>query len=177
MFAEQIVKNGFPQAGDYYNRGRAGKSFCTSPSPIGTRWEQVHAVMALAELYWATGKTDYKTAFENIWWSIAEFDCHNTGGFTTNERAGCNQYKEGWIEACCSVAWQVMTVEMLKICGYSVVADVLEYTYFNALRGAQDISGKWSTYHTGMRGKRRTMETNGYCISNGQSRSKTDDRI
>ncbi len=152
--AKYVVDDGFSKAGDYYRRGLAGEKFCTSPSRDGRRWERVHAIMGLAELYWATGDEIYKKAFENMWWSIAELDCHNTGGFTTNEGAGGNPYAAGMIEACCTVAWEAMTVEMLKMNGNSVAADILEYTYYNALRGAQDISGEWNSYNVGMRGKR-----------------------
>ncbi len=152
--AKYVVDEGFSKAGDYYRRGLAGEKFCTSPTPDSRRWERVHAIMGLAELYWATGDESYKKAFENMWWSIAELDCHNTGGFTTNEAASGNPYAAGMIEACCTIAWEAMTVEMLKMNGNSVAADILEYTYYNALRGAQDISGKWNSYNVGMRGRR-----------------------
>lgn len=152
--AKQIVEKGYLRYGDFLNRALAGKDFYNTEYFQAGRWERLHSVMALAELYWLTGREDYRKAFEQIWWSIARTDIHNTGGFSTDETAMGNPYAEGSIETCCTIAWQAMSVEMLKMTGNSVVADMLELSQFNAAYGSWDVSGRWNTYHTGMIGQR-----------------------
>lgn len=153
--AEQIVQEGFSRYGQFVQRALAGKDYYATDNRDGARWERLHPIMGLAELYWLTGNPDYRKAFEQIWWSIAGSDIHNTGGFSTSEMAIGNPYTEGAIETCCTVAWQALSVEMLKMTGNSVVADMLELAQLNAAYASWDPSGNWSTYHTGMIGQRR----------------------
>ncbi len=153
--AKQIVNHGFHRYGDYLNRALAGKEFYLADSKDGVRWERLHVIMALAELYWITGEENYRNAFEQIWWSIAKTDIHNTGGFSTNVACCGNPYADGWIETCCNVAWQALSVEMLKMTRNPVVADMLELSQLNTAYGSWDLSGLWSTYHTGTFGVRR----------------------
>jgi DUF1680 family protein len=153
--SRQIVTQGFLRYGDYLNRALAGKEFYQTESRDGNRWERLHTIMALAELYWLTGEEKYRKAFEFTWWSIAKTDIHNTGGFSTYEAASGNPYADGWIETCCTVAWQAMSVEMLKMTRNPVIADMLELAQLNAAYGSWDLSGSWSTYHTGTVGERR----------------------
>jgi DUF1680 family protein len=152
--AKQMVDEGFLRYGDYVNRAMEGKNFFETEWRDGNRWERLHAIMALAELYWITGDKTYHKAFEQIWWSIAEHDIHNTGAFSTHEKATGNPYEDGPVETCCTVAWQALSVEMLKMTGNSIVADMLELAQFNSAYGSWDISGSWNTYHTGSFGKR-----------------------
>jgi len=166
QLARQIIEEELPKAGDYLNAALTGKEFYQSnaiemkPSPIprvagiNPRWESLHTIMALPELYWLTGDERYSRAFEHIWWSIAEFDRHNTGGFSSAEKAGGNPYAAGAIETCCTVAWAALSVEMLKMTGNSVVADELELTLTNAIYGYQSRDGSWCTYDTPMNGRR-----------------------
>lgn len=153
--AKQIVNQGFLRYGDFLNRALAGKEFYQNGREEGVRWERLHVIMALAELYWLTGEDNYRIAFEHIWWSIAKTDIHNTGGFTTNESCRGNPYMDGWIETCSCVAWQALSVEMLKMTRNPIVADMLELAQLNTASGSWDLSGLWSTYHTGTFGLRR----------------------
>ena len=73
-----------PLAGDYLRSGLAGREFYETPKP---RWESLHPIMGMAELYWITGEDRYRTAFEGIWWSIVKLDRHNNGGFSSGEKA------------------------------------------------------------------------------------------
>ena len=141
-----------PLAGDYLRKGLAGKKFYQTPKP---RWESLHPIMALAELYWITGDDDYRAAFENLWWSMVEFDRHNGGGFTSGERATGNPYDLKPIETCCTIAWAAMSVEMLKLTGNSIVADELELSTLNSIVGMHSCTGRWATYDTPMKGIRR----------------------
>ena len=155
--AVQIVEDEFPQEGDYLRLSIAGKEMFEFPHKADSdfrRWENLHIIMGLVEMFWITGNEDYRQAFEHIWWSIVEHDRHNTGGYSTNEAAVGNPYAIGAIETCCVIAWNAMTVEMLRLTGNSVVADELELTFINSIMGYQDPSGKWCTYHTPMDGVR-----------------------
>ena len=138
-------------AGDYLRTALAGEEFYATPKP---RWESLHPIMGMAELYWLTGEVDYRTAFEHIWWSIVKLDRHNNGGFTSGEKAQGNPYHRAAIETCCTVAWLAMSVEMLRMTGSSVVADEIELATLNSGFGLHSRSGRWVTYNTPMDGVR-----------------------
>jgi DUF1680 family protein len=141
-----------PPSGDYVRQALAGKEFWECPKP---RWESLHAVQGIAELYFLTGEPRYREAFEQIWWSIAEGDRHNTGGFSSGETATGNPYDPGAIETCCTVAWMALSVDMLRMTGDPMVADELEWSTWNAALGAQHPEGRWWTYNTPMVGERK----------------------
>jgi uncharacterized protein len=150
--AQQIVDEfEAPGAGDYLRNALQGREFYTTPKP---RWESLHAIMGLAELYRITGKEDYRKAFEQIWWSIVKFDRHNNGGFSSGEQAVGNPYSDGAIETCCTIAWIATSVEMLRTTGNSIVADEIELSTLNSVVGLHSPDGKWSTYNTPMDGLR-----------------------
>ncbi len=140
-----------PPAGDYLRLALEGREFWESPKP---RWESLHPIMGLAELHYATGEEKYKTGLERLWWSMAKGDRHNSGGFTSGEKATGNPYDAGAIETCCTVAWMALSVEMLRITGDSKVADELELSTWNGGLGAISPSGRWVTYNTPMDGQR-----------------------
>ena len=140
-----------PNAGDYLQTALAGKAFYQCRKP---RWESLHPILALAELHRATGNADHRKAFEQLWWSIAEHDRHNNGGFSSGEQAQGNPYHPGAIETCCTIAWMAMSVEMLKLTGNPAVADELELSTLNQVVGLHSPDGKWSTYNTPMDGQR-----------------------
>ena len=154
--SRQMIDEALLSYGNYLKLGVAGKPFHRATGFDSRRWERVHILSAMPHLYWVTGDEDYRNSYETLWWSILESNCHNTLGFTTDEVAIGDTYGRGNIETCCAVAYNAMSVDMLKLTGNSVVADVMEVMHLNALRGAQDISGKWSTYHTGTEGIRKS---------------------
>ena len=141
-----------PLAGDYVGTALAGKEFYDTPKP---RWESLHPIMGMLELYFLTGEQSYREAFEHIWWSIAKLDRHNNGGFTSGEKAQGNPYHLGAIETCCTIAWVAMSVEMLRLTGNSVVADEIELSTLNSVVGLHSQSGRWVTYNTPMDGVRK----------------------
>jgi uncharacterized protein len=138
-------------AGDYFRLALAGKSLHEMPRP---RWESLHAILSLVEFYHITAEEQYRAAFENIWWGIVEHDRHNNGGFSSGEQATGNPYDPGMIETCCTIAWSVMSAEMLKLSASSIAADELELTLFNSILGMHSASGRWATYNTPMDGAR-----------------------
>jgi hypothetical protein len=141
-----------PPSGNYIEGSLAGRPFYQLPKP---RWEGLHAVEGVAELYFITGDDRYRRAFEQIWWTIDEFDRHNTGGFSSGEQAQGNPYDMGAIETCCTIAWMAISLDMLRMTGDSRVADELELSTFNAVFGAQQADGRWWTYNTPMNGDRK----------------------
>jgi DUF1680 family protein len=127
----------------------AGGEFYNGPRP---RWETLHDVQAIAELYFITGQASYRQAFEQIWRSIRQFDRHASGGFTSGEAATGNPFDPRYIETCGTVAWMSLSIDMLRITADSTVADELELSLFNAILGAQSADGRLWTYHTPMGG-------------------------
>jgi DUF1680 family protein len=141
-----------PPSGDYVRAALAGKAFYQTRKP---RWESLPGMQAIAELYFITGEQKYRRAFERLWWSIAEHDRHNGGGFSSGEQATGNPYDPRPIETCCTVAWTALTVDYLRLSGDARAADELELSTWNAVLGAQNASGRWWTYNTPMDGERR----------------------
>ena len=145
-------KHGEFLCGDYVNQALSDTPFFKTPKP---RWESLHPIMALAELYWITGQEKYSKAFQQIWWSIVELDRHNNGGFSSGEQAQGNPYHQGAIETCCTIAWVALSIEMLKLTGNPIVADEIELSTLNSILGLHSKSGRWVTYNTPMDGVRR----------------------
>ncbi len=138
-------------AGDYLQAPLDGKEFSQTPKP---RWESLHPIMGLVELYYLTSDESCRKAFESLWWSMLKGDRHNNGGFSSGEKATGNPYDTGAIETCCTVAWMAMSVEMLRLTGDSIVADELELSMLNSGLGMMSPSGRWVTYDTPMDGVR-----------------------
>jgi len=141
-----------PPSGDYVRQSIAGTPFWKLPKP---RWEGLHGVQAIAELYFLTGDEKYRRAFEQIWWTILEGDRHSTGGFSSGEQATGNPYDPRAIETCCTVAWMAITLDYLRLSGDSRAADELELSTWNGILGAQNPDGRWWTYNTPMDGERK----------------------
>lgn len=152
QLAEQIVDEfaavddaGVLLTGNYLEGALAGMEFFESPKP---RWESLHPIMALAELYTITGNERYREAFERIWWSIADCDRHSTGGFSSGEKANGDPFVFNGIETCCTIAWIALGIEMLRLTGDARVADELEFSTLNSVIGLHSVSGRWVTYDT-----------------------------
>ncbi len=152
-FCERLVADlEVPPAGDYLRQALNGVEFWQMPKP---RWESLHPIEGLLELYAATGDAHYRRAVEHIWWSIVSTDVHNTGGFSTWEQAMGSPYKEGPIETCCVIAFMALSADVLRLSGKSIVADTLELATLNSSMGSFSPSGRWSTYDTPVAGCKR----------------------
>ena len=119
------------------------------------RWELLHAVQALAQMWRITGEEHWRSDFCKLWSRIREGDRHNTGGITTGEKLCGDPFAEGPVETCCTIAWMAICMDMLDIEDCPQAADELELSLWNALLGAQHYDGSWFTYDTPMRGYRR----------------------
>ncbi len=139
-------------AGDYLRTGLNGVEFFKTPRP---RWESLHCLQGLVELWRITGDERYRTAFEHHWRSILKTDIHNAGSFSSGEQASGNAFAPGAIETCCTVAWMALTTDMLHLTGDPAVADELERSTLNGALAAQHPSGRWWTYDTPMNGARK----------------------
>lgn len=138
--------------GDFINASLSGVEFYKMEKP---RWESLHCIQAIYEMYKITGDEKYRKAFENIWWSILKTDRHNTGGFSSGEQAQGNPYDLRAIETCCTVAWTALSVDMLKLTDNSYVADEIELSLLNGILGAQHPSGRYFVYNAPMIGVKR----------------------
>ena len=141
-----------PPAGDYLRLAARGVEFHKIPKP---RWESLHPMIGLAELFRITGDNAYRQALVHWWQSIDRTDVHNSGSFSTNEQAVGNPFQPGAIETCCTVAWLALGVEALRLTADSRVADAIEHSTWNAVLGYEHPSGRWCTYDTPMNGKRQ----------------------
>src|SRR3989442_8769729 len=145
------VEKGWERAGDYLRAGLDGREYFQSPRP---RWESLHDLQGLVELWRITGEQRYRDAFIHHWRSIRRWDRRNTGAFSSGEQATGNPYAPTAIETCCTVAWMALTLDYLRLTGDPRAADDLELAKLNGGLGAQHVSGRWWTYNTPMDGVR-----------------------
>lgn len=119
------------------------------------RWEGVHNLLTLSALHWATGEAGARDAFINVWQTLRETERHTTGGFSTNEGLLGTRYNRGTIETCCTVAWTLLSLDMLRLTGDPAAADELEWSTFNSALGSIPYDGTCSTYGTQPDGQRQ----------------------
>ncbi len=136
-------------AGDYINYALKGYEYYQCPKP---RWESMHIVMGIAEMYRNTENPRYLEAASQIFYSILKTDVHNTGAFSTDEQAIGNPYRNSNIETCCVVAYNALGAEIYLLTGDIRAVDFLERSHYNAVLGYNNPSGRWSTYNTPMEG-------------------------
>lgn len=154
-FAERAVEamaDPQSEAGNYFEGTLEGKAFYELPN---TRWEGLHAIEALYVLHRITQKPAYAEAYEKIWRSTLMTDRHNTGGFTSDERAVGNPYDLRVIETCCTLSWIVLSTNLLMLKKESYIADEIEMSVYNGIFSAQHPSGRHSTYNTPMIGDKK----------------------
>ncbi|MFH1008478.1 MAG: beta-L-arabinofuranosidase domain-containing protein [Candidatus Latescibacterota bacterium] len=147
----------FSGAGDYMRTALRGLEFYDISVPHGRRWEGIHSVQGIGEMYFATGEEKYRSVFEHIWWSIVKLDRHNNGGFSSSEAATGNPYCKKPIETCATIAWMALSVDMLRMTGDSKAADELELSLLNSGIGLVSPSSRWWTYNTPMEGMRKSF--------------------
>lgn len=141
-----------PHAGNYLNNALQGLPYYKTTMP---RWESLHTILGFAEMYRGTKDERYRRALLQIYHSIQQTDVHNTGGFSTEEKAVGTPFRNGVIELCCVIAYNALACEALKLSRDPKIADHLELSLYNAVMGSFSPSGRWSTYDTPMNGVKR----------------------
>ncbi len=149
----RVIEEDMTTVGDWLRQGEAGVPFHLLNGQ-GSRWESLHIVQGLAEMYRVTGEERYKKAVLTAWDSIRRYDRHPSGAFSTFERAAGSVYAGGQLETCCSVGWTALTLDVLELTGSPLAADELELTTWNQALGSQHPSGNWCTYDTPLNGVR-----------------------
>ena len=151
-FAKEIEEDiSDARAGDYINSSLRGLEYYQCAKP---RWESMHIIMGIDEMYRAAGDDTYLKVARQIFDSILKTDVHNTGAFSTNEQACGSPFMDGPIETCCVVAYNALGVELYKLTGDSRIVDFLELSHYNAVMGSFNPTGRWSTYNTPMEGNK-----------------------
>ena len=150
-FAKEVELDVETDGGDYMNFALSGGEFYQCCLP---RWESVHTVMGYLESYRITGEKKYLDAVRKIYSSIIKTDVHNTGAFSTDEKAVGDPHKIGNIETCCVVAFNALAIELYGITKDAGIIEFLERSHYNAVLGYNSPSGAWSTYSTPMDGEK-----------------------
>jgi uncharacterized protein len=146
--------------GDWLRKGAAGVPFSEldrgGPQNYGmaNRWEALHILQGFVTLHEITGEPDFRAAALNFWEGMRDHDRHPSGAFSTHEQAMGTVYIDGAIETCCTVAWEALTIDVLRLTGDAKVADELEMTLWNAVFGSLHPSGSWCTYDNPINGTR-----------------------
>ena len=135
------VEKDWERAGDYIRAGLDGREYYQSPKP---RWESLHDLQGLVEMWRITGEPKYRGAFEHHWRSIRRWDRRNTGGFSSGEQATGNPYTPSAIETCCTVAWMTITIDYLRLTGDSRAADDLELARNTRAGAGSPTTRRWT---------------------------------
>ncbi len=148
-FLHQVTNE--PGGSRYYWLGTGGRPLADFPV---RRWESVHNLSVLCEMYAISGHQRYREAAENVWRTLLSGERHSTGGFSTDEGFLGSPYITGTIETCCTVAWTAVSFDLLRMTGASRVADEMEWSTLNSALGSIPYSGWTSSYSNPMDGVR-----------------------
>jgi len=147
------IEKDWEKSGDYLQTDPIGTDFFRTAKP---KLEKLHALRGLLELYRITGKTAYRQALTNHWWSILESDRRTSGVSQSEQESTANPTGLASVETCGTAAWIALTIDTLQATGDSRIADELERTTYNTVAGAQHPSGRWWTSHTPLNGARES---------------------
>lgn len=146
-FASYVITEVWNEPGGVAYERLGRERAAISAFPV-RRWEGVHNLMTLSEMFWLTGNTTYRDDFEYLWRTLGRTERHATGGFSTNEGLLGTPYNRGTIETCSTVAWTMLSTDMLRLSGDSSAADELEWSTLNSALGSIPFNGAGSTYGT-----------------------------
>lgn len=154
-FVVSMQRAGFDVMNGAFRREHFHQMCCGN---TGARWELLHAIVMLEDLYRVSGDERYADALRFYWKDILVADVHNTGGYSSGEGSCGNPYDLRAVELCCSIMWADLTCAYWRVTRDPYAADELERTLYNALLGSQHPTGRWWTYSSPMCGQKKPVE-------------------
>lgn len=114
------------------------------PEHWAKAYEFTHCVEGLAELYRATGNTDYLRAAENVAADLIANERTLIGDISLNDRINHAKLQpEACSEVCDAVYYTRLCTQLLRLTGKVVYANELERTFYNSLCAAENADGSW----------------------------------
>jgi hypothetical protein len=136
----------------------------------GKAYEMLSNLVGLVELYRVTGNGAYLQPATTAWKDVRDNRLYITGTTSSGER-----FKDDHVlpagedahvgEACVTVTWMKLTLELLRITGQQVYADQLERTIYNQLLAAQDPKTGDVCYFTPLNGSKKPTHNISCCTS------------
>lgn len=136
----------------------------------GKAYEMLSNLVGLVELYRVTGDRAYLQPATTAWKDIRDNRLYITGTTSSGER-----FKDDHIlpgdeaahvgEACVTVTWMKLNLELLRLSGEQVYADQLERTTYNQLLAAQDPKTGDVCYFTPLNGSKKPTHNITCCTS------------
>ncbi len=141
----------------------------------GKMYELLHCYAGIAKLYKLTGKKEYLTIVENVWYEIAKYHQNAAGapcgGVGIHWECFNNRYMFSPYfrsETCAMMDWLKLNKFLLEISGDVKYAEQIEKIVYNALLGAKFNDGWGWVYHSVMNGQ-KVLTAQYACCSNSGS--------
>lgn len=136
----------------------------------GKAYEMLSNLIGLVELYRVTGTPAYLEPAVTAWKDIRANRLYITGTTSSGEHFQDDHVLPGDEsahvgEACVTVSWMKLTLELLRISGDQVYADQLERTIYNQLLAAQDPKTGDVCYFTPLNGSKKPTHNITCCTS------------
>ena len=112
-------------------------------------------LLALLELYQATGDEELLRKARGAWSDIARWRMYVTGGVSVGEtyRRDHELPNTGSVvETCATMSWMLLSQRLLELTGRAEHADLIERLLYNHLLAAQTADGDGWRYHTPLNG-------------------------
>jgi hypothetical protein len=136
----------------------------------GKAYEMLSNLVGLVELYRVTGNAAYLEPAVTAWKDIRDNRLYITGTTSSGEHFKDDHVLPGDEsahvgEACVTVTWMKLTLELLRITGKQAYADQLERTIYNQLLAAQDAKTGDVCYFTPLNGSKKPTHKITCCTS------------
>ncbi|HWF47803.1 MAG TPA: beta-L-arabinofuranosidase domain-containing protein, partial [Bryobacteraceae bacterium] len=136
----------------------------------GKAYEMLSNLVGLVELYRVTGNSAYLEPAVRAWKDIRDNRLYITGTTSSDEHFKDDHVLPGDEaahvgEACVTVTWMKLTLELLRISGDQTYADQLERTIYNQLLAAQDAKTGDVCYFTPLNGSKKPTHKITCCTS------------
>jgi hypothetical protein len=136
----------------------------------GKAYEMLSNLVGLVELYRVTGTPAYLQPAVTAWKDIRDNRLYITGTTSSGEHFTDDHVLPGDEsahvgEACVTVTWMKLTLELLRLNGEQIYADQLERTIYNQLLAAQDPRTGDVCYFTPLNGSKQPSHKMSCCTS------------